>query len=76
MGRVVQIVGWVFLLAGVGVVALGLFGVAMSQGVWAAMQMLSPFNIANFIVTAATLAPGILLIAWGKSLSDKAAERT
>ncbi|PWE34643.1 hypothetical protein DD563_00755 [Pelagicola sp. LXJ1103] len=70
MARAMIILGWVLLAGGVSLVLLGLFGIAMADGVWAALQTLSPFNIANFIVTAITLAPGILLITWGQKLKD------
>lgn len=71
MAKVVTVLGWVLLLAGAGLVLLGLAGIAMTDGVWAAIQTLSPFNIANFVVTVITLAPGILLITWGQKLSEK-----
>ena len=71
MAKVVTILGWVLLAGGAGLVLLGLAGIAMTDGVWAAVQTLSPFNVANFIVTAITLAPGILLITWGQKLKEK-----
>ena len=71
MAKIVTLVGWVLLLAGVGLLIVGYSGVAMSDGVWAALQMANPFNIANFVVTVISLAPGILLITWGRKLSDK-----
>lgn len=52
-------------------VLLGLAGIAMKEGLWAALQMLSPFNVINFIATAITLAPGIALINWGQKLKEK-----
>jgi len=71
MARAVTILGWVLLAGGGGLVLLGLAGIANKEGLWAAVQMLSPFNVANFIVTAITLAPGIALITWGQKLKGK-----
>lgn len=71
MAKAVTVLGWVFLVAGVGLILLGLAGIAMTDGIWVAIQTLSPFNIANFVVTAITLAPGILLITWGRKLTEK-----
>lgn len=76
MAKAVTVLGWVLLAAGVSLVLLGLAGIAMTDGVWAAIQTLSPFNIANFVLTVLTLAPGILLITWGQKLADKQRQRT
>jgi uncharacterized paraquat-inducible protein A len=71
MAKAVIILGWVLLAAGVALILLGLFGLAMTDGLWAAVQMMSPFNIANFILTVVTLAPGMLLVTWGQKLKDR-----
>ncbi|WGI22300.1 hypothetical protein [Amylibacter sp. IMCC11727] len=71
MARVVTVLGWVLLAGGGALVLLGLAGIAVKEGLWAALQMLSPFNVSNFIVTAITLAPGIALITWGQKLKEK-----
>lgn len=71
MARAVTILGWVILAGGAGLILLGLAGIAMTDGLWAAIQTLSPFNIANFLMTVVTLAPGILLITWGQKLDEK-----
>ena len=71
MAKTVTFLGWVLLLAGVAWIVIGLAGIAMTQGLWAAIQMLSPFNIVNFIATVITLAPGFALIVWGEKLKEK-----
>lgn len=71
MAKSVTILGWLLLIAGAGIILVGLAGIAMTDGLWAAIQILSPFNIANFIATVVTLAPGLLLITWGQKLRDK-----
>jgi hypothetical protein len=76
MAKAVTVLGWVLLVAGAGLVLLGLAGIALTDGVWAAIQTLSPFNIANFVVTVITLAPGLLLITWGQKLAEKHRRRT
>lgn len=76
MARAVTVLGWVFLLGGAGLVLLGLVGIAMTDGIFAALQTLSPLNVVNFITTVITLAPGILLIAWGRNLQEKRKQRT
>lgn len=76
MAKAVTVLGWVLLVAGAGLVMFGLAGIAMTDGVWAAIQTLSPFNIANFVVTVIALAPGILLITWGQKLTEKQRRHT
>ena len=76
LGKAVTGLGWVLLVAGGGLILLGLAGIAMTDGLWAALQIASPFNIANFVMTVITLAPGILLITWGRKLSEKQTRQT
>lgn len=71
MARVVTVLGWALLIAGAGLIAIGLAGVALTDGVWAAVQMLNPFtHIVNFFIMALTLAPGLGLISWGQKLEE------
>jgi hypothetical protein len=76
MAKSVTMLGWALLVAGAGLILLGLAGIAMTDGVWAAFQTLSPFNISNFVMTIITLAPGILLITWGQKLRDRQQRQT
>lgn len=71
MARAVSLLGWAFLVGGICLVVIGLAGIAVREGLWAALQMLSPFNIVNFIAVMITLAPGLLLIRWGEHLAKK-----
>lgn len=71
MARLVLFLGWVVLLAGIGLVVVALVGIALRDGIWAALWMLSPFNVINFIVTALTLAPGLAIIAVGQRLAQR-----
>ena len=71
MAKIVTFLGYVLLLVGAAWIVIGLAGIAMTQGLWAAIQMLSPFNIVNFIATIITLAPGFALIVWGEKLKEK-----
>lgn len=71
MARVVTILGWVLLVAGAALVITGLASIAIKDGIWAALQLLSPFNVVNFVAIVTALAPGIALIAWGERLKAK-----
>lgn len=76
IGRLMIIVGWVLLVIGAGAVLIGTYGVAVSEGIWAAIQLVSPYNIANFVLTLLALSPGIALITWGKKLRVKSTKQT
>jgi len=60
---------WLF-LAGL-VILVGIVGVWMNKGFSAVQDLFSPFNIANWLVTALTLAPGIGAVALADKLSGK-----
>lgn len=59
--------GYVWLFLAGALILVGIAGVWMKEGFSAVQDLLSPFNIVNWIVTLITLAPGIgLLMLAGK----------
>ena len=64
MTNVIRILGYVLLAAGVGLILMGILGTWMSRGFGAVQDLLSPFNISNWITMILTLAPGFLLLMW------------
>jgi len=71
---------WIILLKGFGYVWLtlagllilaGIVGTWMKGGFSAVQELLSPFNIVNWIVTFITLAPGLSALAWAEKLKIK-----
>lgn len=71
---------WITLLKGFGYVWLtlagllilaGIAGTWMKGGLAAVQELLSPFNIVNWIVTLITLAPGLGAVAWADKLKIK-----
>jgi hypothetical protein len=64
MTKVIRILGYVLLAAGVGLILIGILGTWMSRGFGAVQDLLSPFNIINWITMILTLAPGFLLLMW------------
>ncbi|MBL4750274.1 MAG: hypothetical protein JKX71_06790 [Amylibacter sp.] len=70
--KMVRVLGYVLLYLAIAVIGFGLITTWWFNGFGALMEVLNPFNVVNFIVTAVTLAPGILLI-WA---SDKIKERS
>lgn len=63
--------GYVWLtLAGI-LIFIGIIGVWMKSGFSGVQELLSPFNVANWLVTVITLAPGIGALMWAEKLQAK-----
>jgi hypothetical protein len=69
--KVLKGFGYVWLtLAGI-VIFVGIVGVWMKSGFSGVQELLSPFNILNWLVTVVTLAPGIAALMWAEKLQTK-----
>lgn len=53
------------------VILVGIAGVWMKSGFSAVQDLLSPFNVVNWLVTAVTLAPGIASLMWAEKLKKR-----
>jgi len=71
---------WIILLKGFAyiwftvatlLVLAGIVGTWINGGFSAVQDLLSPFNIANFVVTAITFAPGYGAFVWAEKLKEK-----
>ena len=71
MARLITFLGWVFGVLGGGAILLGLVGIAMTQGIAAALEVANPFNVWNMFMMLVALAPSYFLITWGKKLKEK-----
>lgn len=71
MGLVIKILGYVLLAIGALFIFAGTYGVWRTEGFGGVQDLYSPFNIINWLVTVATLAPGFLLIMCGNRLSNR-----
>lgn len=69
--KVLKGFGYVWLtLAGI-LIFVGIVGVWMKNGFSGVLELLSPFNILNWLVTVITLAPGIAALMWAEKLQAK-----
>ena len=68
-------VGYIWLTAAVLLIFAGILGTWMKDGFSAAQDLLSPFNVTNWIVAVITLAPGLGAIAWAEKLKGRCAVR-
>jgi len=60
MKRVVDLLGNILLVIGVSFILLGYVNVVRTDGIGELFDMLSPFNILNWITILITLTPGII----------------
>lgn len=69
-----KVLGYIWLvLAGLLILA-GIVGVWMKEGFSGVQELLSPFNVVNYIVTIITLAPGIGLLILSEKLKKQSPE--
>lgn len=68
---VLKAFGYIWLTLAFILIFVGIVGVWMKEGFSGVQTLLSPFNVANWIVTVLTLAPGIGALALVSKLQDK-----
>lgn len=66
-----KVFGCIWLTAAAILILVGIAGVWMKGGFSAVQEVLSPFNVVNWIVTAITLAPGLGALMWAEKLNAK-----
>lgn len=71
MAKTLRTVGLVWCYAVAALIALSLAWIAYRQGFGQVQEIMSPFNVANYIVTIIALAPGLACL-WG---AEKLKER-
>lgn len=71
MIRIIRTIGYVLFYAALGFILLGFIGVWMKEGFSAAIELMSPYNLINFLSMLITVAPGIGLIVWAEKMEDR-----
>lgn len=66
-----KILGYIWLVLAGFLILAGIIGVWMKEGFSGVQDLLSPFNVVNWIVTIITLAPGIGLLMLSEKLQGK-----
>ena len=67
--------GYVWLVLASILILIGISGVWMKRGFSGVQELMSPFNLANWIVTMVTLAPGLGALIWADKLKAKVEEK-
>lgn len=68
---VLKVFGYVWLTGAVLLILAGIVGTWMKGGFSAVQDLLSPFNVVNWVVTVITLAPGLGALVWADNLKAK-----
>lgn len=68
---VLKVFGYIWLTGAVLLILAGIAGTWMKGGFSAVQDLLSPFNVVNWVVSVITLAPGLGALAWAEILRTK-----
>lgn len=68
---VLKVFAYIWLTGAVLLILTGIAGTWMKGGFSAVQDLLSPFNVVNWVVTVITVAPGLGALAWAERLSTK-----
>lgn len=66
-----KVFGYIWLTAAVLLWVAGMTGAWLQGGFSAVQALLSPFNVANYIVTVIVFAPGAAALMWAEKLKTK-----
>lgn len=72
MTKALRVVGTVYLVLAALFIAANYALIWWFQGFWKLTEIVSPFNVINWLVTLVTVAPGLLLLAWAGRRERKA----
>ncbi len=70
-----KVIGYIWLVVTGLLIVVGIAGVWMKEGFPGVQDLLSPFNMVNYIAMAITLIPGIALLKLSESLQRKVQTR-
>ncbi len=70
-----KVLGYIWLVVTGLIIVVGIASVWMREGFSGVQDLLSPFNVVNYIAMAITLIPGIVLLKLSESLQRKVQTR-
>ena len=73
-GRVIGVIGKVYLFLASLFIIVNLVFIFLNEGFGKIQEILSPFNLPNFILTMITLSPGLGLMMWSDKIKKKIEE--
>ena len=70
-GKVIGVIGKVYLFLASLFIIVNLVFIFLNEGFGKIQEIMSPFNLPNFILTIITLAPGLGLMMWSEKIKNK-----
>jgi hypothetical protein len=67
---ILKAIAYIWLSVATLVNLVGYYGVWMKDGFSAVQELLSPFNVVNWLLTILILAPGLVALAWANKLKE------
>ena len=71
MVKLFKTLGYILVVAACALILIGIFGVYIKEGFGGVQATLSPFNVVNWLLTIAALAPGYCLILLANRLEKR-----
>ena len=75
MSRALIIIGKIWLCVAAAFIALSYLLILYFEGWYRLTEIMSPFNVVNWLSVIATLAPGYGLVKWGEKIERRRQER-
>jgi len=73
-GKIIGVIGKVYLFLASLFIIVNLVFIFLNEGFGKIQEILSPFNLPNFILTMITLSPGLGLMMWSDKIKKKIEE--
>ena len=73
-GKIIGVVGKVYLFLASLFIIVNLVFIFLNEGFGKIQEIMSPFNLPNFILTMITLSPGLGLMMWSDKIKKKIEE--
>jgi len=73
-GKIIGVIGKVYLFLASLFIIVNLVFIFLNEGFGKIQEIMSPFNLSNFILTMITLSPGLGLMMWSDKIKKKIEE--
>jgi hypothetical protein len=73
-GKIIGVIGKVYLFLASLFIIVNLVFIFLNEGFGKIQEIMSPFNLSNFILTMITLSPGLGLMMWSDKIKKKTEE--
>jgi hypothetical protein len=71
MVKTLRMIGMILTFLGLALISIGYASILYNKGFFALRDIMSPFNLWNWIAVLITLAPGIFFLQWSEKIKEK-----